>query len=555
MTPLHVASSYGLLSATKLLLDKVEGAWWVNSEDHSGWTPLHYATFYGHLSVVKLLLDHGAKVNVRDNSGYTPLHWAASHGQIEIAKLLIKYGADVNSENNRGWTPLHMATFHGHVDVVKLLLESGAKPNIKNKDGKTPLDLARKKRNYEVAKIIEEFVESRALSILSIESSGLFVGEWGKILIKARGVGKARISVEGHVEYKAPVSIDLSGEGIIELPVKPKAIGEVPVTVTIESLDMKVSKPVLLRVGTKIESFIKWLLGRPVQLNLPVLNVKRLEKSIRLGGLECRGYLSTGGFATVVVCMDDLGISHAVKMPNQVFLELLASEKPTRTEIDLKPFLREVDVLRNASMHPCIVHFESFLDSPPALVFELCRCSLRDVLKQGGLGSVKAAEVIVQIADALVFLHSKGYIHGDIKPENILFTSDGVPKLSDFNTAKAISAISRTKPGFTPGYAAPEQIRGGKLSEKTDSWALGLVLYEAIFGEPLMPMDEVGYEEALVKLERGEITLKTTGIREIDELVKSCLSINPNERPSAQQIRDTLANYLAKQLFAYNEPT
>jgi energy-coupling factor transport system substrate-specific component len=128
MTPLHVASSYGLLNATKLLVDKVENAWWVNSEDDSGWTPLHYATFYGHLSVVKLLLDHGAKVNVGDKSGYTPLHWAASHGQIEIAKLLIKYGADVNSENNRGWTPLHMATFHGHVEVVKLLLESGAKP-------------------------------------------------------------------------------------------------------------------------------------------------------------------------------------------------------------------------------------------------------------------------------------------------------------------------------------------------------------------------------------------------------------------------------------------
>jgi serine/threonine protein kinase len=135
-----------------------------------------------------------------------------------------------------------------------------------------------------------------------------------------------------------------------------------------------------------------------------------------------------------------------------------------------------------------------------------------------------------------------------VQAENILFTSEGVPKLSDFNTAKAILAISRTKPGFTPGYAAPEQIRGGKLSEKTDSWALGLVLYEAIFGEPLMPVDEVGYEEALVKLERGEITLKTTDAREIDELVKSCLKINPAERPTAIQIRDTLAKYLATQI-------
>jgi ankyrin repeat protein/uncharacterized membrane protein len=541
----------GDLARVKQLLEKGADA---NTRTKYEYTPLHYAAEKGYLDVVKALISHGASINARTYFGVTPLHLAADKGNIDVIRFLINRGADVNSRDRKGNTPLHYSVLAGLTNVVKLLLENGADPSIRNINGQTPLELARESGYEDIARAIEEFVRARPLIILSVEYGEFFLDEWGKIIIKARGMGKASINVEGDVVFHAPMSIDLSGENVIEVPIKPKATGEVPVTVTVESFGRKESRLVLLRVGTRIETLAKWLLGRPVQLSLPTLSVRRLEKVIRLGGLECRGYLSTGGFATVLICVDDTGISYAAKIPSQIFLELLASGSLTKTDIDLKPFLREVDVLRSASMHPCIVHFERFLDSPPALVFELCRCSLRDVLRQGGLGPVKAAEVLVQIADALASLHSKGYIHGDVKPENILFTSEGVPKLSDFNTAKAMATISKTKPGYTPGYAAPEQLRGGRLTEKIDSWALGLVLYEAIMGESLLPLDERGYEEALAKLERGELTIKTTGIREIDELVKSCLRINPNDRPSAQQIRDTLAKYLATEIYPSKQP-
>jgi serine/threonine protein kinase len=179
--------------------------------------------------------------------------------------------------------------------------------------------------------------------------------------------------------------------------------------------------------------------------------------------------------------------------------------------------MREVEALRSVSGHRCIVGFHSFIDSPPALVFELCRCSLRDVLRRGGLGLVSAAEVLVQIADALAFLHSKGYVHGDVKPDNILFSFEGVPKLSDFNTAKVLATVSKTKPGYTPGYAAPEQLgMEGKVTEKADSWALGLVLYEAVTGKPLLPLDDLGYREAVARLEREKLAFESTGAREID---------------------------------------
>jgi serine/threonine protein kinase len=124
-----------------------------------------------------------------------------------------------------------------------------------------------------------------------------------------------------------------------------------------------------------------------------------------------------------------------------------------------------------------------------------------------------------------------------------------VPKLSDFNTAKALATVSKTKPGYTPGYAAPEQLgMEEKVTEKADSWALGLVLYEAVTGKPLLPLDALGYREAVARLEKEKLTFESTGVREIDELVESCLKVNPAERPTAIQIRDTLAKYLATQI-------
>ena len=57
-------------------------------------------------------------------------------------------------------------------------------------------------------------------------------------------------------------------------------------------------------------------------------------------------------------------------------------------------------------------------------------------------------------------------MHGDVKPDNILFSFEGVPKLSDFNAAKALATISKTKPGYTPGYVAPEQLGWRRRSQR-----------------------------------------------------------------------------------------
>ncbi|MGB9709718.1 protein kinase domain-containing protein [Infirmifilum uzonense] len=105
--------------------------------------------------------------------------------------------------------------------------------------------------------------------------------------------------------------------------------------------------------------------------------------------------------------------------------------------------------------------------------------------------------MMVQIADAQAFLRSKGCAHCDLKPENILSSNDKIPRLADYNAARALVSVIRSGLSWTPGYAAPEQLGGEMPFENLDFWAFGLVLYEASRGELLLPQDELRYQEAV----------------------------------------------------------
>jgi hypothetical protein len=239
-----------------------------------GLSPLHWAAAYGFVDVVKILLEHGADVNPRNVDGITPLHLATVAGHVDVARILLEHGADVNTKNEDNQTPLHYAAIEGHAVVARLLLEHGADPSIRDRDGKTPLDIARKKKHKEVVRVIEEFVEqgrrgrgvgavatstsasdlrplSAFLSIIGVECPGLRVGEWGRLLVRVRGSGTATLSLEGDVDWINTEAVEVSGEAVVEVPVKPRVSGEIPVKVRVESSGSKSSKIVWLKVVEK----------------------------------------------------------------------------------------------------------------------------------------------------------------------------------------------------------------------------------------------------------------------------------------------------------------
>ena len=110
------------------------------------------------------------------------------------------------------------------------------------------------------------------------------------------------------------------------------------------------------------------------------------------------------------------------------------------------------------------------------------------IVDKGPLDTRLAASYGYQVAEALGTAHAKGFVHRDVKPQNVLISENGTAKVADFGIARAVSAAtgSQTRTGTilgTAGYMSPEQALGEPATPKSDLYSLGVVLYEAVTGE------------------------------------------------------------------------
>ncbi|MFN8371892.1 MAG: protein kinase [Anaerolineae bacterium] len=114
--------------------------------------------------------------------------------------------------------------------------------------------------------------------------------------------------------------------------------------------------------------------------------------------------------------------------------------------------------------------------------------TLSDLLRNGPLPLNRAADLFTQIARGLAYAHSKGVIHRDMKPSNILLDDSGNAYLTDFGLAKIIEGETEiTKSGTvvgTPAYMSPEQLRGDRIDHRSDIYSLGIVFYQMMTGKP-----------------------------------------------------------------------
>ncbi len=140
----------------------------------------------------------------------------------------------------------------------------------------------------------------------------------------------------------------------------------------------------------------------------------------------------------------------------------------------------------------------------PYLVMELVEGTrIDEYCKQHEPSVTERLQLFLQVCGAVQFAHQRLIIHRDIKPGNILVTSDGVPKLLDFGIAKILNAddpngADSTLTMFrllTPQYASPEQIRGEAITTASDIYSLGVVLYELLTGRSPYPASETGPQE------------------------------------------------------------
>jgi hypothetical protein len=144
--------------------------------------------------------------------------------------------------------------------------------------------------------------------------------------------------------------------------------------------------------------------------------------------------------------------------------------------------------------HPHIVTMHDLIDfdSHFWIVMELLPGgSLADRIQESGsLPLNECVEIGCAVASGLDYAHRHGVVHRDVKPMNILFTAEGIPKLADFGTAKLRESWIHTSEGDmlgSPAFMSPEQVTGGPVDPRTDVYCLGVSLYQMLTGK--VPFD------------------------------------------------------------------
>src|SRR5260221_2008332 len=155
------------------------------------------------------------------------------------------------------------------------------------------------------------------------------------------------------------------------------------------------------------------------------------------------------------------------------------------------------------------------------------------VLEKGTLPFPRACAWIAHAAEALDAAHKRGVIHGDVKPANILITSDGKVKLTDFGMARVAKRDAGDSPLLgTPAYWCPEQIMGRPQDARSDLFSLGVVLHEMVTGK--RPFDAESLQAICGRVLSSTLLPPSHANPSVpagfDEVVARCLAKDPAMR-------------------------
>jgi len=199
-------------------------------------------------------------------------------------------------------------------------------------------------------------------------------------------------------------------------------------------------------------------------------------------GYELKKFLGSGGAADVFLAVDR---THS----RLVAVKVLARRRFAET-VAVRRFIKEAQTISSLH-HPNIVRIYETGRTPELrfMAMEFFPESLkRRIQERGRLPGDEALAIANQVATALFYAHARGFIHRDVKPDNIMFRADGTPVLLDFGIARVLESTTQlTRSGMamgTPRYMSPEQLNARRADGRSDIYSLGVVLYEMLSGAP-----------------------------------------------------------------------
>ena len=262
-----------------------------------------------------------------------------------------------------------------------------------------------------------------------------------------------------------------------------------------------------------------------------------LEKIIG-GHYQLTGWIGRGGMAIVHRAIDlKLGRQVAVK-------EAVPPSDMSRADRDImfERLAREAQLAASLK-HPNIIAIHAIVheNGRPWIVMELIEApNIAEIIDNGPLPPAQTAAIGIQMLDALATAHEAGIVHRDVKPSNIMLTSEGRAILTDFGIAVAAHNTPLTQTGGfigSPGYMAPERIRGQKAVAASDLWALGATLFMMVEGRhPYADYPGISVMQAI--LTEPPAPCERAG--PLRPVIEGLLHPDPDERLTVQQAKEIL---------------
>jgi serine/threonine protein kinase len=274
-------------------------------------------------------------------------------------------------------------------------------------------------------------------------------------------------------------------------------------------------------------------------MNMAMMRLRREDPRV-VGSFRLHRRLGAGGMGVVYLGSDRKGQRVALK----VIRPDLAEDQEFRSR-----FAREVSAARRirGGCTARLVAADLDADRPWFAAQYVPGPSLHDkVADEGPLGAAEVAAVGAALSEGLVAVHEAGVVHRDLKPSNILLSPKG-PRIIDFGIAWATGASTLTHVGTavgSPGFLAPEQVRGAAVTPATDVFSLGATLAYASMGDS--PFGHGSSEVMLYRVVHEEAQLH--GVPDaLAPLVRACLAKDPQERPSTLQLSLRLKEIAARE--------
>src|SRR5207244_354330 len=312
--------------------------------------------------------------------------------------------------------------------------------------------------------------------------------------------------------------------------------------------DRVAEKPADSTPRGRLRALYAWVTGAtpsPDDSPRPAISPPREGLPARIGHYAIARKVGAGGMGVVYAARDER-LERTVALKT---MSSLASDETAR-----KRFWREARAAASVN-HPNICQLYEIGEENGELfiAMELLEGeALAERLKRGSLNVSEALPVGLAVVAALAALHARGIIHRDLKPSNVFLTPHGV-KLLDFGLARSSdSEVARqlgtiadlTSPGMmvgTPRYMSPEQITGESMDARSDLFAAGAVLFEALSGRPAFGGRNVVEIMHATLHEQPPALTGSPAVAAVDRIIRRAMSKRPDDRPvSAEAMAEDL---------------